>query len=129
LVFPRPDFEFPDYKRILPGNFRATLEVGREELLEVINRALGTDKVRLTRDGEVISIVGKIGEGNFTHKVNVAGEGEMKATYNPKFLRDALIAMDSELVTLEFVESNSPLQLTPEEGASEKYLVMPIRGF
>jgi len=129
LVFPRPDFEFPDYRRILPNGFRAELEVNREELLEAVNRSLGTEKVRLTRDGEVISIVGKIGEGNFIHKVFVAGEGEMRATYNPKFLKDALVAMDSELVTLEFVESNSPLQLTPEEGDAEKYLVMPIRDF
>jgi len=57
----------------------------------------------------------------------VAGEGEMRATYNPKFLKDALVAMDSELVTLEFVEPNSPLQLTPEEGEVEKYIIMPIR--
>ncbi|HPD39911.1 MAG TPA: DNA polymerase III subunit beta, partial [Mesotoga infera] len=81
LVFPRPDFEFPDYRRILPNGFRAELEVNREELLEAVNRSLGTEKVRLTRDGEVISIVGKIGEGNFIHKVFVAGEGEMRATY------------------------------------------------
>jgi len=127
LVFPRPDFEFPDYRRILPNGFRAELEVNREELLEAVNRSLGTEKVRLTRDGEVISIVGKIGEGNFIHKVFVAGEGEMRATYNPKFLKDALVAMDSELVTLEFVEPNSPLQLTPEDVETEKYLVMPIR--
>ena len=127
LVFPRPDFDFPDYKRILPSGFKANLEVNREELLEAVNRSLGTDKVRLTREGEVISITGKIGEGNFTHKVSVAGEGEMRATYNPKFLKDALVAMDSVLVKLEFVESNSPLQLTPEEGDAEKYLVMPIR--
>ena len=129
LVFPRPDFEFPDYRRILPNGFRAELEVNREELLEAVNRSLGTEKVRLTRDGEVISIVGKIGEGNFIHKVFVAGEGEMRATYNPKFLKDALVAMDSELVTLSFVETNSPLQLTLEEGDAEKYLVMPIRDF
>jgi DNA polymerase-3 subunit beta len=129
LVFPRPDFDFPDYKRILPSGFKANLEVNREELLEAVNRSLGTDKVRLTREGEVISITGKIGEGNFTHKVSVAGEGEMRATYNPKFLKDALVAMDSVLVKLEFVESNSPLQLTPEEGDAEKYLVMPIRDF
>ncbi len=57
----------------------------------------------------------------------MAGEGEMKATYNPKFLRDALIAMDSELVTLEFVESNSPATVDSGDGETEKYLVMPIR--
>ena len=129
LVYPRPDFEFPDYRRILPSGFKAELKVNREELLEAVNRSLGTDKVRLTREGEVISITGKIGEGNFIHKVFVAGEGEMKATYNPKFLKDALTAMDSELVTLSVVETNSPLQLTPEEGDAEKYLVMPIRDF
>lgn len=127
LVFPRPDFDFPDYKRILPGDFRATLEVSREELLEAVNRSLGAEKVRLTREGGVISIIGKIGEGNFVHKLSVAGEGEMKATYNPKFLKDALVAIDSELVSLGFVETNSPLQLAPEEGETEKYLVMPIR--
>ena len=127
LVFPRPDFEFPDYRRILPNGFRAELEVNREELLEAVNRSLGTEKVRLTRDGEVISIVGKIGEGNFIHKVFVAGEGEMRATYNPKFLKDALVAMNSELVTIGFVETNSPLQMTPEDEEGEKYLVMPIR--
>jgi len=129
LVFPRPDFDFPDYRRILPSRFKAELKVNREELLEAINRSTGADKVRLTREDGVISITGKIGEGNFTHKVNVAGEGEMRATYNPKFLKDALVAMDSELVTLEFVEPNSPLQLTPEEEDAEKYLVMPIRDF
>ena len=129
LVFPRPDFEFPDYRRILPNGFRAALKVNREELLEAVNRSLGTDKVRVTRDGEFISIVGKIGEGNFTHKVSVAGEGELKATYNPRYLKDSLTAMDSELVTLSFVETNSPLQLTPEDVETEKYLVMPIRDF
>uniref|UniRef100_UPI00345E2E19 DNA polymerase III subunit beta family protein n=1 Tax=Mesotoga sp. TaxID=2053577 RepID=UPI00345E2E19 len=127
LVFSRPDFEFPDYKRILPSTFKTQLKANREELLEVINRSLGADKVRLVREDGVISITGKIGEGNFTHKVNVAGEGELKATYNPNFLKDALVAMDCELVTLGFVEANSPLQLTPEEGDAEKYLLMPIR--
>jgi len=129
LVFPRPDFDFPDYRRILPSRFKAELKVNREELLEAINRSTGADKVRLTREDGAISIVGKIGEGNFTHKVSVAGEGEMRATYNPKFLKDALVAMDSELVTLGFVEPNSPLQLTPEDVETEKYLVMPIRDF
>ncbi|HPD39722.1 MAG TPA: DNA polymerase III subunit beta [Mesotoga infera] len=127
MVFPRPDFDFPDYKRILPSGFKSELKVNREELLEAINRSLGTENVRLTREGGVINIAGKIGEGNFTHKVNVAGEGELKATYNPKFLKDALVAMDCELVSLGFVEANSPLQMTPEEGDAEKYLVMPIR--
>lgn len=127
MVFPRPDFDFPDYRRILPSGFKAELEVNREELLETVNRSLGADKVRLTREDGVLNITGKIGEGNFTHKVNVAGEGEMRATYNPKFLKDALGAMDSDLVILGFVEANSPLQMTPEEGDAEKYLVMPIR--
>jgi len=129
LVFSRPDFDFPDYRRILPGSFNAELEVNREELLEVVNRSLGADKVRLIREDGVISITGKIGEGNFTHKVSVAGEGEMKAAYNPKFLKDALVAIDGETVVLGFVEANSPLQLVPEEGVAEKYLVMPIREF
>jgi len=127
MVFPRPDYEFPDYRRILPTSFKTILEVNREELLEAINRSLGREKVRLIRDDGVINITGKIGEGNFTHKVIVAGEGEMRATYNPKFLKDALVAMNSELVTIGFVETNSPLQMTPEDEEGEKYLVMPIR--
>jgi len=126
LLFPRPEFDFPDYRRILPSGFKSELKVNREELLEAVNRSLGADKVRLTREDGVISIVGKIGEGNFTHKVSISGEGELKATYNPKFLRDALIAMDTELVTMGFIETNSPLQLVPEEG-EEKYIIMPIR--
>lgn len=129
MVFPRPDFDFPDYRRILPSGFKSELKVNREELLEAINRSLGAEKVRFTREGGVINITGKIGEGNFVHKVSVAGEGEMRATYNPKFLKDALVAMDTELVTMGFVEANSPLQLTPEEEDAEKYLVMPIRDF
>lgn len=129
MVFPRPDFEFPDYRRILPSGFKSELKVNREELLEAVNRSLGAEKVRFTREGGVINITGKIGEGNFVHKVSVAGEGEMRATYNPKFLKDALVAMDTELVTMGFVEANSPLQLTPEEEDAEKYLVMPIRDF
>ncbi|MFZ2830762.1 MAG: DNA polymerase III subunit beta [Mesotoga infera] len=128
MVFPRPDFDFPDYRRILPSTFKVELEVNREELLEAVNRSLGTEKVRLIRDEGVINITGNIGEGNFVHKVSVSGEGEMKATYNPKFLRDALIAMDTELVTMGFIETNSPLQLVPEEG-EEKYIIMPIRDF
>ncbi len=49
MVFPRPDYEFPDYRRILPTSFKTILEVNREELLETVNRSLGADKVRLTR--------------------------------------------------------------------------------
>jgi len=128
LVIPRPDFDFPDYRRILPREFKTNLEVKREELLEVVNRSIGAEKLSLIREGDVLNVSGKIGEGNFTHKVSISGEGELKATYNPKFLRDALIAMDSELVTMGFIETNSPLQLVPEEG-EEKYIIMPIRDF
>ncbi|HPA00473.1 DNA polymerase III subunit beta [Mesotoga prima] len=128
MVFPRPDFEFPDYRRILPSGFKSELKVKREELLEAVNRSIGAEKLSLMREGDVLNFSGKIGEGNFTHKVSISGEGELKATYNPKFLRDALIAMDTELVTMGFIETNSPLQLVPEEG-EEKYIIMPIRDF
>ena len=51
----------------------------------------------------------------------------IKIAFNPKYLIDALRAVDDEKVAVQFNSSLSPCIIKPEEGDSYKYLILPLR--
>ena len=51
----------------------------------------------------------------------------LKIAFNPKYLIDALRAVDDEKVAVQFNSSLSPCIIKPEEGDSYKYLILPLR--
>jgi DNA polymerase-3 subunit beta len=130
------DGSYPDYKQIIPQNFKTTGEVGKEELL----RALKTMTVFLPRDSRRIQLVvdpkvstltlsvsgTDVGAG--TVELEFSGTGEKLTTlFNIQYLMEGIQNMSGEKVQLQFVGDSEPACFSPAAGSGYTYVVMPIQ--
>jgi DNA polymerase-3 subunit beta len=132
LTTRRIDGQFPNYRQLLPEQFEHTLELPREELLEVVRRvslmAQRNSPLRLRfSDGEltVSAQTQDVGEARESVPVPFAADA-MEIGFNADFLRDGLESVDSDSVKLRLI---SPLRPAVLEGETDDYtyLIMPIR--
>ena len=66
--------------------------------------------------------------GTAREELDVILEGkEITIAFNPKYLIDALKAIDDDRVCIHFISSLTPCIIQPEEGEHYKYLILPIR--
>lgn len=66
--------------------------------------------------------------GESSEELEIKKDGEdLIIAFNPKFLLEATKKIDTEEVELNFVDSNSPLQMNPVDVEGYLYIIMPIR--
>ena len=66
--------------------------------------------------------------GTSREEIDVDLEGkELTIAFNPKYLIDALKAIEDERVYLQFISSYTPCIIHPQEGEKYKYLILPVR--
>ncbi len=136
------DGEFPKYRALLPDTAAATAEVATAPFVEAVKRvqlvslvaARNAPVVRLSfsADGVVLEAGGQ-DDAQASERLECVWEGEpMSIAFNPSYLLDGLSAVDSESTTLSFTAPSRPAVLTggketSGEGASYRYLLMPVR--
>ncbi len=126
---------FPDYRPLIPTQFRSMVQVGRAELGKAIRAAslfarqgIYDVQMDLVGDGSMSVSSSDSGTGTHTTMLKGAHEGEPnKITLNFKYVADGLNAMGSEQVTLRLVDAFSPVVMSPTQGEGFQYVVMPIR--
>ena len=132
LTTRRIDGQFPNYRQLLPEQFEHTLELPREELLDVVRRvglmAQRNSPLRLRfADGEltVSAQTQDVGEAHESLPAPYAADA-MEIGFNAEFLRDGLDSVDSPTVRFKLI---SPLRPAVLEGETDDYtyLIMPIR--
>ncbi|MCD6160228.1 MAG: DNA polymerase III subunit beta [Kosmotoga sp.] len=128
------DAEFPDYRKVLPKAFKTRVVANTTVLSDAIRRAsiaarLGSESVKIELKGESIKLIAKSPEhGESTEELDVKKEGDdILIAFNPRFLADSIKKIDTEEVELNFVDSNSPLQMNPVDVEGYLYIIMPIR--
>ncbi|MDP3997233.1 MAG: DNA polymerase III subunit beta [Candidatus Andersenbacteria bacterium] len=128
--------KYPDYKQIIPSNFKVNGSVDKDEFI----RALKTLMVFLPRDTRrvrfvvkpeqekiVLSVGGEGGEGRVD--LSFIGKGnDLDILFNIQYLLEGMQYLPGEQATLRFVGSSEPAVFTPQ-GDSWKYtyVVMPIQ--
>ncbi len=128
---------FPDYKPLIPQNFKTEAVVARSELQKAVRAASlfarqGIFDIHLSFDPEtgactVQSADQGPGKTKTAIKGTVTGEAN-KMTLNFRYLNDGLSAMDSAQIRMKQIDPMSPALLVPEGSAEQyQYLVMPIR--
>jgi DNA polymerase-3 subunit beta len=138
------DGNFPEYKRLLPTTFEREISVRREELIGTLRRVnlfaqRQTPPVPVSlsfSEGSVEVIVrnGEVGEAH--ERLEATSEDEFLISFNPSYLLDGVLAIDTEKVVFKFNEPLKPGLIVP--GASEEkgdadgepdflYLIMPMR--
>ncbi len=126
---------FPDYKRIIPTQFRTHCRVKRTELMRAIRasslfsrQGIYDVKLEMATDGSLTVSSSDTGTGAHRATLQAVVEGESnKVTLNFKYVNDGLAAMDTDQVTLSVIDSMNAVVVRPEGREGFQYVVMPIR--
>jgi len=124
--------EFFKIDKMISSDYETKIKVNRNELIGAIDRSTilakeGNSKpIIVTIENSIINIKMNSYVGSMEEDVNVNMEGgNLKIGFNPKFVIEALRAIDDEEIELYFVNSKSPCYIKDEK-LSYIYLIVPV---
>lgn len=131
------DGTYPDISRIIPEKGLTEIVIETKDLLDAIERAslLAKDSknniVKLSSfENKLIEVSSNLPEvGKVTEHLtanSVKGE-DIKVAFNSKYTIDALKAIDSQQITIEFTGALSPFVIKPLDQEKMLHLILPIR--
>lgn len=126
------DGEFFQVDKMLSNDYETKVMINRKELMESIKRSMlmvnESDKKPIVFDiyEQTFHMNVSTTRGNFDENLNMIKDGrDIKIAFNPKFLYDALNAIDDENASLYLLTPRSPLFIRDDAG-SYIYLVLPV---
>ncbi len=128
------DGRFPDYKAVVPLGADKQMLVDKATFIQALQRAaiLSNEKykgVRLESSGSTIKIIAH----NPLHEEAVEEiEAELNfdriaVGFNVTYLLDALMAIDTEIVSLEMRDANSSCLVSAPDSDINRHVVMPLK--
>lgn len=128
------DGRFPEYERVIPQDPGNELAADRELLKGALQRTaiLSNEKYRgirlIVRDGGLMLQAHNPEQEEAEEEVEVDYSGEdMEIGFNVNYLLDALGVVETEEVSLAFVDANSSCLMREPGNDDCKYVVMPMR--
>lgn len=128
------DAEFPNYKRVIPEEFKTRVIVDRNTLRAAVRRVsiltrAGSETIKISVDGEKMKISSRSADlGEAEEMVDVQTEGEsLVIAFNPNFILDALNHTEEEKIQLSFVDANKPLMVDTTDLKGYFFIIMPVR--
>lgn len=124
---------FPNYRQLLPDSYPNKLVIGRDPLLQAIDRAslVAEDHIpvrMLLQEGGVELSVTRQDVGGETEHVEASYTGdEMTIAFNSRYLNDGVQALSGTEVVLDVLDPLKPGVLRSVEGEEFVYLLMPVR--
>ena len=133
------DGNYPETSRLIPEQSKTTIHLNTKDLLHTIDRASllaredRNNVVKLTTvDGKTVEITSNSPEiGRVTEDLaaeSIEGE-ELKISFSSKYMMDALKAIDSEEVKIEFTGAMRPFILRPANEEPIIQLILPVRTY
>ncbi|GEL76321.1 DNA polymerase III subunit beta [Tenuibacillus multivorans] len=134
------DGNYPETSRLIPDQSKTVMKVNSKDLIQSIDRAslLAKDNrnniVKLVTQGQqniqITSHSPEIGQvEELLQTISIEGE-EIKISFNAKYMIDALRAIDSEQVLINFTGAMRPFVIRPEEESEQiLQLVTPVRTY
>jgi len=126
--------EYIKYQQTFTDEFKTRVLINRTDMIASLERAslISRDArkipVKLDIKNEKIVITSQTDMGTAYEEVFCETEGDaLKIAFNPKYLIDALRAIEDDMVSIQFNSSLSPCIIKPENGDSYKYLILPLR--
>lgn len=127
------DGAYPDYRQIIPKNFKTEAVVGKEDLIHALKAAAlfapesNNIQVKVEKNGMTIA-ASSVQAGENVTKVDATISGEPNtATFNFRYLLDCLNSLPEEKVVLKMINDASPAALVPQGRDNYLYIVMPIK--
>ena len=125
---------FPDYKQILPKEFKTKTTVLKQDFIQQLKIAnIFSDKfnqvtLEINKDtSKMMAFSENQEKGDSLNEINIKVEGEsVKANFNHKYIADCFPSIDSDTLVLEFNGTNKPLVIRGLKDNTFLYLVMPL---
>lgn len=126
--------KFPDYASVIPLEGKISIDVKRILLLEAMRKMLilSSERYRAvklildTNSMELVSSNPDLGEGQEIMTVQYAGE-RLEMGFNPRYFVDTLQSMESENISLGFIDNSKPCILRGEADKGFLGVIMPMR--
>ncbi|PIU66197.1 MAG: DNA polymerase III subunit beta [Armatimonadetes bacterium CG07_land_8_20_14_0_80_40_9] len=126
--------QFPDYRRVIPSDYKAKWKANVEELRGAMRRAVtmareGTNTVKIVTEGDqlkISSFAQDVGQGEDLVKIEREGE-DLEVAFNVSYLLDALARIESERAEVDLSGELSAAVIKPEGEENCLYVVMPVR--
>lgn len=126
--------QYPNWERVIPGEYTRVWTADRQDLIENINRALilardNANRIRFKGEGERVVISARSEDkGEAKEEVTVVSKnGDHEIAFNGRYVVDALKSMSGDGIRAEMTESSRPAILRPTEGSDETFcVVMPM---
>lgn len=125
---------FPDYRQIIPKEFKTEAVVLKEDLLASLKlTTLFSDRFNQLHINlepkkklfELSAKSGEFGESNSSLPAALTGEA-LKGNFNHRYISDCLNAISTDSVAFRFSGENRPLLIGGVGDSSFRYLVMPM---
>ncbi len=124
---------FPDYKRIIPGEFSTEVTLLKEDfaqglkMMRVFSDKFNQISMKVFPNKnhcEIISKNSDIGEGEYVFKSKIKGES-VNLNFNHKYLSDPLASIQGESLVIQLNGAGKAAILKSSNDPSFTYLVMP----
>lgn len=130
---------FPDISRLIPKNKELKVEINTIDLFNVIDRAslLTSEKekniINFKTSGEIAVISSNSPEiGKVEEKINVVKdkkEKNIEISFSSKFMLEALKAIESKEVVIEFINDIQPIIIKDKNDENYVQLILPIKTY
>ncbi len=127
--------EYLRYDQIFTTDYTTKVTIERRKILQSLERVSliaareqKKNPVMLKVENDTLSIASQTETGAAKDQISVESDGgNIEIAFNPKYLIDALRAIDEEFVCFLFTTSLSPCIISGAENDSGKYLILPLR--
>ncbi len=126
--------EFIKYRDIIPADNPINVIVGKDILLESIERASLLAKegknnlIKMSMKNNLLTVTSRSEEGNVKEEIIMEKTGDdLEIGFNSKFVIDVLKAIDDEEISMNFKTGTTPCVVKPVEGNAYEYLILPVR--
>ncbi len=125
---------FPDYRQIIPKEFKTEVIVLKKDLinslklLNIFTDSFNQMNIRVSSKDKVLEFKTKnstVGENQNSLTAAITGE-DIEINFNHKYVLDCFQSIDSDSVSLSFNGLNKPVVIRGVSDKSFTYLVMPM---
>lgn len=128
------DGRYPDYQQIIPQKYQCRATVDRSEIIRAVKAAsifsrTGVNDIILnfSKNGlDVSAASGQTGEQNALIKATIEGV-DTNTTLNFRYILDGLNAFNSNLVSFDLIDDQTPCILKDLDNNDYLYIMMPIK--
>lgn len=129
---------YPDTSRLFPENYEIKLGLDNNDFYHAIDRASllaregGNNVIKLSTGDALVELSSTSPEiGTVKEEVTAQDVewGNLKISFNSKYMMDALKAIDNDEVEVEFFGTMKPFILKPKDDDTVTQLILPIRTY